>query len=195
MGRRVGDWPWPRAHFWGKGEGEGRERHTGAQAGEQSPSAVVSQSRGRMMCLGWGTGGRGGRQCHRLPFPRVLELVFIPQLFILPLRVPSVLGVITENSVPHPFKFQAVKCLRPLGENYSAAPLSRKLLFCSLIFSSLLKSLSIPSLCPLHQTPHSPSLPGCLYHSPPFSANPHPRDPGGHHLAELHGFSSFNLFW
>ncbi|XP_067564415.1 solute carrier family 35 member C2 isoform X2 [Pseudorca crassidens] len=75
-------------------------------------------------------------------------------------------AVFEENSVPRPFKFHAVKCLRPLGENYSAAPPSRKLLFCSLLFSSLLKSLSIPSLCPLHQTPHSPSLPGCSHHSP-----------------------------
>lgn len=33
-------------------------------------------------------------------------------------------------------------------------------------FVSFLKSLPIPSLCLLYQTPHSPSLPGSLHHSP-----------------------------
>lgn len=48
------------------------------------------------------------------PSPNVLGLVSVPCLFILPPRVPSVLRIITENSVPHLFTFQAVKRLEPL---------------------------------------------------------------------------------
>lgn len=119
-----------------------RELGSEEGAGSFPLPRLTSQGRVRRMCLAWAGGG------HHVPLPDVLELVFILCLLILPPRVPSVLRVITENSVPHPFKFQAVKRLKPLRD-YSAAPLSRKLVLCSLIFfSPVLKSLSIPSLCP-----------------------------------------------
>lgn len=47
--------------------------------------------------------------CCHLPFFSALGLV----LFTLLLRVPAVLRVITENSSPHPFTFQAAKRLQP----------------------------------------------------------------------------------
>lgn len=73
-------------HFW-RGRG----------AAEPFPSTVIPQGRG-----------------EATPSPNVLGLVSVPCVFILPPRVPSILRIITENSVPHPFTFQAVKRLEPL---------------------------------------------------------------------------------
>ena len=133
------------------------------------PSLLPSHGRVRRMCLAWVGGAT--------MFPSLTFWNWSSScLLILPSRVPSVLRVITENSVPHPFKFQAVKRLKPLGEDYSASPLSRKLVFCSLIFfSPVLKSLSIPSLCPSPSP--TLSLPSRMFTPFPHLCKPSPESP------------------
>lgn len=111
-----------RSVYWGAGG----YRESG-QVSNSPPLSSPREEESRENHLGW--------EVHSILLPLdVLGLGFVPCLFILPPRVPSVLRAITENSDPHPFKLQAVKRLGPLRK-LCVAPLSRKLLFCSLIFS------------------------------------------------------------
>lgn len=59
--------------------------------------------------------GQGVYKVDRMLSPASLKCFGISPcpLFTLLLRVPTVLRVITENSTPHPFKFQAAKRLQP----------------------------------------------------------------------------------
>lgn len=88
--------------------GGARGRGTGASAGQQSPPLSSPGEEERQ--------GESSRLGGAAPpsFSHVVGLVSVPCLFILLPRVPSVLRVVTENSVPHPFKFQAVKRHEPL---------------------------------------------------------------------------------
>lgn len=83
----------------------GRGQHAGAWGQEQSSLPLGFQRREEREL------GRAGGTVPPSFLPLVFGISFCP-LFILPPRVLTVLGVITENSVPHPFKFQAVKRLQ-----------------------------------------------------------------------------------
>lgn len=139
-------------HFW-KGWGTGGQRQAGAWAAEPVPSTVVPQGRGE-------AGRRGARS-----FPQCFGISLCPLSVYPSSQSPFCPQDHYRKFCPTSVYVSSSEASRT-SEKIILQPCCPGNFWSAASFVSFLKSLPIPSLCLLYQTPHAPSLPGSLHHSP-----------------------------